>query len=142
MLLPLSMMIVEDERDLSHIYKLYLAKFGIDSINFANPLLALEHYKQNHGRYTLVLLDWDLPFMNGIELARRIRRINSDVRILILSEYYIKDMMLEDEFREVKFTEVLLKPIHLSDLGAHIIKLCSNKQYLSEEHVYRTSLPE
>ena len=104
--------------------------------------MALEHYKQNHGRYTLVLLDWDLPFMNGIELAERIRRINSNVRILILSEYHMKDMLLEDEFGEAKITEVLLKPIHLSELGAHIIKLCSNKQYLSEEHVYRTSLPE
>ena len=135
-------MIVEDERDLSHIYKLYLARFEIDSIIFANPLLALEHYEQNHGRYTLVLLDWDLPFMNGMELAKRIRRINSKVRILILSGYYIKDMLLEDEFREAKITEVLLKPIRLSELGPHIIKLCSTNNIYPEEHVYRTSLPE
>ena len=139
---PLSIMIVEDERDLSHLYKLYLERFEIDSINFANPLLALEHYKQNHGRYTLVLLDWDLPFMNGIELAKRIRRINSNVHILILTGYHIKDMVVEDEFREAKITEVLLKPIRWSELGAHIIKLCSNKQYLYEEQVYRASLPE
>ena len=79
-------MIVEDERDLSHLYKLYLERFEIDSIIFANPLLALEHYEQNHGRYALVLLDWGLPFMNGLELAKRIRSINSDVRILVLSE--------------------------------------------------------
>ena len=109
---------------------------------FANPLLALEHYKQNHGRYTLILLDWDLPFMNGIELAKRIRRIDSNVRILVLSEYYIKDMLLGDEFREAKITEVLLKPIDLNDLGPHIIKLCSTNNIYSEEHVYRTSLPE
>ena len=108
---PLSIMIVEDERDLSHLYKLYLARFEIDSKIFANPLLALEHYKQNHGRYALVLLDWDLPFMNGLELAKRIRRINSNVHILILTGYHIKDMLLEDEFREAKITEVLLKPI-------------------------------
>ena len=139
---PLSMMIVEDERDLSHLYKLYLEKFEIDSKIFANPLLALEHYEQNHGRYALVLLDWDLPFMNGLELATRIRRINSNVHILILTGYHIKDMVVEDEFREAKITEVLLKPIRLSELGAHIIKLCSNKQYLSEEHVYGTSLPD
>ncbi len=80
--------------------------------------------------------------MNGIELAKRIRRINSNVRIIVLSEYYIKNMLLEDKFRDAKITEVLLKPIHLSDLGAHIIKLCSNKQYLSEEHVYAAHLPE
>jgi len=82
---PLSIMIVEDERDLSHLYKLYLERFEIDSIIFANPLLALEHCEQNHGRYTLVLLDWGLPFINGLELSKRIRRINSNVHILILT---------------------------------------------------------
>ena len=47
---PLSIIIVEDEEDLSYLFKLYLARFEIDSIIFANPLLALEHYEQNHGR--------------------------------------------------------------------------------------------
>ena len=125
---PLSIIIVEDEEDLSYLFKLYLARFEIDSIIFANPLLALEHYQQNHGRYALVLLDWDLPFMNGLELAKRIRRINSKVLILLITGCYIKDMLLGDEFREVKITEVLLKPIDLNELGPHIIKLCSNKQ--------------
>ena len=125
---PLSIIIVEDEGDLSYLYKLYLARFEFDSIIFANPLLALEHYQQNHGRYALALLDWDLPFMNGLELAKRIRRINSKVLILMITGYYIKDMLVEDEFREAKITEVLLKPIDLNDLGPHIIKLCSNKQ--------------
>ena len=125
---PLSIMIVEDERDLSHLYKLYLEKFEIDSKIFANPLLALEHYEQNHGIYALVLLDWDLPYMNGLEIAKRIRKVNSKVHILILTGYDIKDLLLKDEFREVKITKVLLKPIDLNELGPLIIRLCSNKQ--------------
>ena len=125
---PLSIIIVEDEGDLSYLYKLYLARLRIDSIIFANPLIALEHYQQNHGRYALALLDWDLPFMNGLELAKRIRRINSKVLILLITGYYIKDMLLGDEFREAKITEVLLKPIDLNDLCPHIIKLCSTEQ--------------
>jgi DNA-binding response OmpR family regulator len=122
---PLSIMIVEDERDLSHLYKLYLARLGIDSIIFANPLIAFDHYKQNHGKYELILLDWDLPSMNGLELAKRIRTIDSKVHILMITGYHIKDMLLKDEFREAKISEVLLKPIRLSDLGARIIKLCT-----------------
>ena len=122
---PLSILIVEDERDLSHLYKLYLARFGIGSIIFADPLLAFDHYQQNHGKYELILLDWDLPYMNGLELAKRIRTINSKVHILILTGYHIKDMLLKDEFREAKISEVLLKPIRLNDLVARIIKLCS-----------------
>ena len=125
---PLSTMIVEEEQDLAHLYKLYLARFNIDSIIFANPLLALEHYQQNHGIYDLALLDWGLPFMNGLELAKRIRKVNSKIHILILTGHNIKDLLPEDEFREVKISEVLLKPIDLNELGPLIIKLCSNKQ--------------
>ena len=125
---PLSIIIVEDEEDLSYLFKLYLARFEIDSIIFANPLLALDQYEQNHDRYALALLDWELPFMNGLELAKRIRKVNSEVLILLITGYYIKDILVEDEFREAKITEVLLKPIDLNDLGPHIIKLCSNKQ--------------
>ena len=80
---PLSIIIVEDEEDLSYLFKLYLARFEIDSIIFANPLLALEHYQQNHGRYALALLEWDLPFMNGLELAKRIRKVSSKILILL-----------------------------------------------------------
>ena len=125
---PLSVMIVEDERDLAHLFQLYLARFEIDSIIFSSPLLALEHYEQNHGIYALVLLDWDLPYMNGLEIAKRIRKVNSKVHILILTGYDIKDLLLKDEFREVKITKVLLKPIDLNELGPLIIRLCSNKQ--------------
>ena len=117
-------MIVEDERDLSHLYKLYLARLRIDSIIFDDPLVALNHYQQYHGRYELILLDYALPIMNGLELAMRIRKINSKVHIVMLTGYYIKDMLLRDEFREAKISEVLLKPIRMNELGARIIELC------------------
>ena len=119
---PLSMMIVRYKRDLSHLYKLYLARLEIDSNIFDNPLMALDHYQQNHGRYTLILLDYALPNMNGLDLAKRIRKINSQVHIIMLSGYNIDDTVLEDEFREAKISEILLKRIHLSDLGARIIR--------------------
>ena len=122
---PLSIMIVERERDLSHLYKLYLARLRIDSIIFDDPLMALDHYQQNHGRYALILLDYALPNMTGLELAKRIRKINSKVHIIMLTGYNIINTVLEDEFREAKITETLLKPIHLSDLGARIIRLCT-----------------
>ena len=125
---PLSIMIVEDERDLAHLYELYLARFKIDSIIFANPLIALDHFQRNHGRYALALLDWDLPFMNSMELEKRMRQINSKVHILVITGYPVKDIMHGDEFRDVKISEVLQKPIRLEDLGPPIINLCSNKQ--------------
>lgn len=69
--------------------------------------------------------------MNGLELAKKMRKINSKVHILLITGYPVKDMVHDDEFRDVKISEVLQKPIRFEDLGPHIIKLCSTKQYLS-----------
>jgi DNA-binding response OmpR family regulator len=120
---PLSIMIVEDQQDIAHLYSLYLARLGIDSTSFDNPLEALNHYQQNHGRYALVLLDWTLPMINGLELAKRIRKIDSNVRIFLITGYLVKEMVHDDEFREAKISEVLQKPIRFEDLRPRIIKL-------------------
>jgi DNA-binding response OmpR family regulator len=117
-------MIVEDEPDLSYLYRSHLARLGIDSITFDNPLVALNHYQQNRGRYALILLDWTLPIMNGLELAKRIRKINSNVRILLISGHPPKSVENDDGFSEAKISQVLQKPILLNDLGRRILKLC------------------
>ena len=122
---PLSIMIVEDQQDITHLYRLHLARLGIDSIIFANPLIALDHFQRNHGRYALILLDLTLPTMNGLELAKRMRKINSKVHILLITGYPVKDMVYDDDFREAKISQVLQKPIRFEDLGPRIIKLCA-----------------
>ena len=53
--------------------------------------------------------------MNGLQLAKRIRKINSEVHILLLTGYYIKDKLLVDEFRGAKIEEVLLKTVDMSE---------------------------
>ena len=121
---PLSVMIVEDQQDIAYLYELHLASLGIESITFDDSLMALEHYKQNHGRYALILLDWTLPIMNGLELAKEIRKINCKVHILLISGHPVKDTVLENEFREANISEVLQKPVRLEDLGPRIIKWC------------------
>lgn len=118
-------MIVDDQQDISYLYKLHLARLGFDSISFDNPLVALDHYQQNYSRYVLVLLDWTLPRMNGLELAKRMSKINSKVQILMISGYLVKEMVNEDEFMEANISEVLHKPVRFEDLAPSVIKLCN-----------------
>lgn len=118
-------MIVEDQQDITYLYKLHLARLGFDSVCFDNSLMALDHYQQNHGRYAVILLDWTLPIMDGLELAKRMRKINSMVHILLISGYPVKDMVNDEEFIKTNISEVLQKPIRFEDLGPRIIKLCA-----------------
>jgi DNA-binding response OmpR family regulator len=82
-------MIVEDDRDITYVFNIYLARLGIDSIAFSDPKIALDHFQQYHGRYCVVLLDWNLPDISGLDLIKRIRKYDSKVKIVLLTAYQI-----------------------------------------------------
>ena len=75
---------------------------------------AEEHYKA-HDPYQIILLDWKLPGIDGIETARRIRhRLGDDVPILLISAYDWSE--IEHEAREAGITGFISKPLFKSTL--------------------------
>lgn len=65
--------------------------------------------------YFVYLIDWLLPDMNGIEVARRIRQeTGKDVPIIVLTAYDWSD--IEDEAKEAGVTGFCSKPLFLSEL--------------------------
>ena len=65
--------------------------------------------------YSVYVIDWLMPDMNGIELVRRIRKIiGDDSPIIILTAYDWSD--IEAEAKEAGVTAFCSKPIFLSEL--------------------------
>ena len=81
-----------------------------------NGKAALDMVKQAEkaGRpYHIVLLDWKMPGMDGVETARKIRReISDSVPLLILSSYDWPE--IEEEAREAGVDSFLSKPFFLT----------------------------
>ena len=79
--------------------------------------------------YSVYVIDWLMPDMNGVEVARRIRKeTGEDVPIIILSAYDWSD--IEDEAREAGVTAFCAKPLFLSEL-----RHCLNSIVTTEEVV-------
>lgn len=72
-------------------------------------------------QYDLLLLDLNLPSIDGMEILRRIRATNSDLRILILSARE----GIEDRVGglDCGANDYLIKPFHFSELLARIRSL-------------------
>ena len=104
MSVPLSVMIVEDELDIAHLFSLCLERFGFNTISFTEPLLALDHFKQCPGRYCLILVDMIMVNLNGLELAKEIRKYNSHVKILLITGYCKGDIRLSIDFKAAKIS--------------------------------------
>ena len=131
---PVSIMIVEDEWDLARLLGMYVANSGFDSILFTEPLLALDHYIQNSKTYALIVVDWSMPDLNGVELAKEIRKFNSQVKILLITGWLVEDVLDSIGFKEAKISAVLRKPIDLENFGPRIVQLCSRDEGSTNIH--------
>ena len=73
--------------------------------------------------FKVYVIDWMMPDMNGIEVARRIRRVVGDeVPIVILTAYDWAD--IEEEARDAGVTAFISKPLFRSDLHRTLAQAC------------------
>ena len=74
----------------------------------AMDMLEIQHAK--HEPYNLVLLDWKMPEMDGIEVAKKIRmRYSSETTVIILTAYNWDEIM--DEALHIGVDSFLAKPL-------------------------------
>ena len=76
--------------------------------------------------YHAYIIDWRLPDMNGIEVTRRIRSLNDDTPILILTAYDWS--AIEVEAKAAGVTAFCAKPMFMSDLRETLMSALGQKQ--------------
>jgi YesN/AraC family two-component response regulator len=68
----------------------------------------------------LVITDINMPVMDGIEMADRIKAVKADARFIVITAY--SDRGYFERFSEIGFCEYLLKPVQFPALFAAIEK--------------------
>ncbi|HKO64512.1 MAG TPA: response regulator [Candidatus Nitrosocosmicus sp.] len=124
MSLPPAVMVVDDEDELANLFNEILNASGFNSVSFTDPILALKHFYKNLDKYSLIITDLRMPGLNGIELAKEIRKVKKDVKIILITafrEYTSSEN--EDDFRKNMFSEVLEKPVHFKELRSIVKQL-------------------
>ncbi len=108
-----SVLIVDDEQLACEHAKSVLSEVGIESEICANGKEALEMIKLRHGRredYNLILVDWLMPEMDGIELTRKIREIlGNETAVIVLTAYDWYEV--EDEAVQAGVDTFMSKPL-------------------------------
>ena len=122
-----SVMVVDDEKELANLYGLFLERSGFNSVSFTDPLSALEHYRQNYDKYSLVITDWKMPNLDGIQLAKKIREYNDTVNILLITVFCTDESFKEEVYREALISDVIEKPFKFKELWPGITELCMSK---------------
>lgn len=119
MVLPAwKMLVVDDDETLCRTAVEALDSIGIQADWTLSGEKALElvvaHHEKRDG-YQIILLDWKLPEMDGIQLTREIRRrLGEDIPIILISAYDWSEF--ESEAREAGINGFISKPLFKSTL--------------------------
>ncbi|GAB5514186.1 response regulator [Rhodopirellula baltica] len=88
-----------------------------DVVEAADGALALAQFEKNDG-FNLVLTDWNMPNMNGLELVKAIRATGSKVPIMMITTEAEKGRVLEAI--QAGVNDYLVKPFDQSQLQAKL----------------------
>jgi signal transduction histidine kinase/DNA-binding response OmpR family regulator len=107
-------LIVDDNATNRRLLKLQTEKWGMFSRETASPLEALAWVRQGDP-YDVALLDYQMPGMDGIALARELRKLPEARSLALLLLSSVSRPVAADQ-REPDFSAVLTKPLKLSQL--------------------------
>ena len=113
-----NMLVVDDDRQLCESTVESLKSIGVNAEWTLDGESAIEMVNQRHKKhmdYQIILLDWKLPGIDGIETAREIRKsMGEDVPILLISAYDWSE--IEENARGAGVTGFISKPLFKSTL--------------------------
>lgn len=79
-------LLVDDMEDLSALIKQLIESIGFSVDAFINPLEALDHL-QNPNEYAVVVCDYHMPEMNGVEFIKKLKQKNQDCDCLLFTSF-------------------------------------------------------
>ena len=119
-----SIIVVDDEIELATLFKTFLNQQGFNTISFVDPVLALEYFKETSDKHSLIITDLRMPGLNGLELAKKVRELNINIRIFLMTAFEIRDLENHVDFKIAKIDRLIQKPVRFSNLKEMINKAC------------------
>ena len=118
-------LVVDDDMNSCQSIAQMLRQFGLKSdwtMYGKEAVARTKEAEQIKEQYQIYIIDWLMPDMNGIETARRIRKIvGKNPPIIMLSAYDWGEV--EQEAKEAGVTEFISKPLFPSDLKRILLKV-------------------
>ena len=113
-----TVLVADDEEAIRDITTSLLERLGFRVITAANGLETVDLYTEHAEEISVLLMDINMPRLNGLEATLRIRHINPKVPVLFMSGYPREQVM--DRFGEQPHTDFIKKPFQSNELAVAI----------------------
>ncbi|MDR7871360.1 MAG: sigma-54 dependent transcriptional regulator [Tissierellaceae bacterium] len=109
-------LVVDDEKSIRISLKIGLEKLGLEVFAAESGEEALEIFERDNP--DLVILDINLPGINGIDVLKRLKSISPTTTIIMIT--YMTDVKLAVEAMKIGAYDYFTKPFNLSDINKSI----------------------
>jgi len=112
--------VVDDAEELGELLTIFLTDAGYDVRVFSDPLLALAAMQSSARRPSLLISDYQMPGMNGLELIHRCKLIQPNLKVIAASATILDEDM---ERYQSPPDRILPKPFTSASLLATVQEL-------------------
>jgi DNA-binding NtrC family response regulator len=118
-----NLLVVDDDSDIVYVLKQSLLKNGFLVNAFTNPEDALQNFQSNSKDYCLMVSDIRMPGLSGIGLARKVKEINPNVKVILMTSIEIRDNEFSKVFPSTHVDGFVQKPVGIKNLTNKILDI-------------------
>jgi len=122
-----NVLIIDDEEDITKLIKTALEEYGFSVETFNDPLLALNHFKSNPRKFSVIVSDIRMPGMSGIELVAHIKKSERKVNAILMTAFDVDSIKPELEKYGCEIAEIFQKPLSIKKLCERITTQLDNE---------------
>ncbi len=123
-------MIIDDDKDITDLFAIYLESNGYNVNAYTNPVEAINNFRKNS--HDLIILDLKMPNMDGMTLYHKIKEIDNNVIVCFTTADINYIQQLQKGIIDIEKI-VLYKPVLLKDLKNKIDWLLSRQEINSNK---------
>ena len=120
-----TVLFAEDEEAVRELGTLLLNRLGFSVLPAADGREAVELFQAHQHEIVCAVLDLAMPFMDGAEALRQLRRLQPDLRVIICSGY--DEQRVGNQFKGMGAVTFIQKPYQISDLSDKLRALLPRK---------------
>ena len=120
---------VDDEIENLQSQKLFLENKGYEVHTLTNGFDAIDYVKENS--VDVVLLDESMPGLTGLETLAKIKEINQQLSIVLITKNETENLM--DEAIGSQISDYLIKPVNPNQVWLSLKKIIDNRRLVAEK---------
>ena len=120
-----TILIVDDEEMVLNVEALMLERMGFKTLKANSSQKAYQLYRDKKDNIDLVILDMIMPGDNGAVIYKKLKRINSGIRVLISSGFW-KDINVREILND-GHNSFIQKPFKFAEFNKKIDSILSTK---------------